>query len=268
MTTLFVLGAPDPEMEEIQNVTTVAQDVIIAHAAVGGTRVHPGNAYKSTDMMIVSGRQHFNEVDRTVAVECGGPLFSDLPGKTRTLIDHHRPGDTGYGKPPAEYMSASSLGQVLNLLGLQPTPKQRLVAAADHCLAAAYRGECPGVDPDDLMAWRAESRATFQKRSVQDVLNDVRRAMDILRNPPAVLRCPEVFVADLRGQHVPELPEAAARLGRPFLSSVIEKDGREKVVLQAAPDHVVRAFLNGEIVPGLTDTYGDPARGFAGGYLP
>src|SRR5690606_27510283 len=22
-------------------------------------------------------------------------------------------------------------------------------AAADHCLAAAYRGECPGVDPDE-----------------------------------------------------------------------------------------------------------------------
>lgn len=31
-----------------------------------------------------------------------------------------------------------------------------LVAAADHCLAAAYRGECPGVDPDTLMQWRLE----------------------------------------------------------------------------------------------------------------
>jgi len=27
-------------------------------------------------------------------------------------------------------------------------------AAADHCLAAAYRGECPGVDPDELVKWR------------------------------------------------------------------------------------------------------------------
>lgn len=32
-----------------------------------------------------------------------------------------------------------------------------LAAAADHCPAAAYRGECPGVDPDELMRWRAES---------------------------------------------------------------------------------------------------------------
>jgi hypothetical protein len=31
-----------------------------------------------------------------------------------------------------------------------------LAAAADHCLAAAYRGECHGVDPDALMRWRVE----------------------------------------------------------------------------------------------------------------
>src|SRR5690606_24433639 len=37
-------------------------------------------------------------------------------------------------------------------------------AAADHCLGAAYRGECPGVDPDALMHWRVAQRATFQGR--------------------------------------------------------------------------------------------------------
>ena len=56
-----------------------------------------------------------------------------------------------------------------------------LAAAGDHCPAAAYRGECPGVDPDALMFWRAETRAKFQKRSVSDVLADVdtaRAALD------------------------------------------------------------------------------------------
>jgi hypothetical protein len=38
------------------------------------------------------------------------------------------------------------------------------------------------------------------------------------------------------------------------------------VVLMAAPPDLVRRFLSGEIVPGLVDYYGDPARGFAGGY--
>ena len=39
-------------------------------------------------------------------------------------------------------------------------------AAADHCLGAAYQGLCPGVDPDELMQWRVESRAKFQDREV------------------------------------------------------------------------------------------------------
>ncbi len=56
-----------------------------------------------------------------------------------------------------------------------------LCAAADQCLGAAYRGECPGVDPDALMAWRAESKARFQGRPVADVLADVERAREALR---------------------------------------------------------------------------------------
>ena len=43
-------------------------------------------------------------------------------------------------------------------------------------------------------------------------------------------------------------------------------DGRRKVVLQAATPEIIRAFLAGEIAPELVDRYGDPERGFAGGY--
>ena len=75
--------------------------------------------------------------------------------------------------------------------------------------------------------------------------------------------CP---VADLRGEFIPELPEAAAREGIPFLATPRDRDGREKVVLMSAPPDLVRQFLNGDLVPGLVDLYGDPARGFAGGY--
>src|SRR5690606_22285652 len=45
-------------------------------------------------------------------------------------------------------------------------------AAADHCLAAAYRGECPGVDPDALMRWRVAVRAAHQGRPVDELLDD------------------------------------------------------------------------------------------------
>lgn len=206
--------------------------------------------------------------------ECGGMSLAPV-GPRWVVLDHHRPGDPGYGRSPAEYWSASSLGQLCKELALEnkvlpgpwvkgewiPPKELMFVAAADHCLEAAYRGACPGVDPDALMAWRAESRAVFQKRPVEDVLADVGRARELLR-----ARVGAAGFADLRGESVPELPEAAAREGIPFLGTVRERDGREKVVLQAAPPALVARFLAGELVPGLTGYYGDPARGFAGGY--
>src|SRR5690606_36820249 len=62
-----------------------------------------------------------------------------------------------------------------------------LTAAADHCLAAAYRGECPGVDPDTLMRWRVESRAAFQRRSPAEILADIERARQSLRQAPEIV---------------------------------------------------------------------------------
>mgnify|MGYP007024765203 FL=1 len=141
-------------------------------------------------------------------------------------------------------------------------------AAADHCLAAAYRGQCPGVDPDALMHWRVETRAAFQGRSPEDILADVERARVALLEAPTT----EIgggVVRDLRSRGVPELPEAAAREGVAYLATVTDRDGRWRVVLggNASPD-TVRAFMS-EWAParGLVDVYGDPARGFAGGYL-
>src|SRR5690606_12375592 len=214
-------------------------------------------------------------------------------------IDHHRPGDPGYGRSPEEFMAASSIGQVIADLATQrtwreETPEGRvylptetpiklagwrtllggshhdhdstwgideigeysegygeesgdafvkemveeggyyhvpsigwvfvasrgghelggcvdaivipdrfvLCAAADHCLGAAYRGECPGVDPDALMRWRAESRARFQGRTVEEVLADVERAQAALRAAPKLALLDDetncALIADLR----------------------------------------------------------------------
>lgn len=303
-----------------------------------GKACHTGNAYKADEIVppIPAG------VDEVWRVECDGPVFASRllvsdpscdcgnegcrwcdPIKV-VIIDHHRYGDTGYGKGPEEFLEASSIGQVVSHLavlglwtGAQFAPTGSLAghiaydsigdwwvvatippdgptvwamipdeialcAAADHCLEAAYRGRCPGVDPDDLMVWRAESRAAFQKRPVEAVLADIEAAQKRLRavtveagcrqcgawrgdcGECSHVRCPEF--ADLRGESIPELPEAAAREGVPFLADQTDRDGRRKVVLMAAPAELVQRFLAGEIVPGLVDMYGDPARGFAGGY--
>jgi hypothetical protein len=200
-----------------------------------------------------------------------------------------------------------------------------MIAASDHCLAAAYRGECPGVDPDELMRWRVETRAAFQGRATAEVLADVDRAREALRAAPIEIlgaeidpesrepdpyhpitcrdvrafRCWERREVDEGGemtavletrvapsdpwdrsalaargeiswpQPIPELPEAAVREGICFLSVVTDRDSRKKVVCQSGSPDQIRAFLdNWAPAHGLIDTYGDPARGFAGGYLP
>lgn len=300
---LFVLGASDPEMAEIQNLlATAGQRFVYAMVGMGdSSRVHPGNAYKFAG---TSGE--FRDEDTVVLVEC-----NPEPGRAVMLeafrevirVDHHRPGDYGYGRAPAEFFEASSLGQIRALLiritgvgfhEAEENERHVLITAADHCLESAYRGKCPGVDPDALMRWRVKTRAEFQKRSAEDVLADVEVARQRLRearvSPDRIVvdllsefdrRSFEFIaeglgdefhggyavVADLRGQDVPELPEAAAREGIPFVASVTDRDGREKVVLQAAGPEVVRQFLAGNVVPGLKSLYGDPARGFAGGYV-
>ncbi|GIW89652.1 MAG: hypothetical protein KatS3mg109_0084 [Pirellulaceae bacterium] len=244
---LWILGAPDPEMEMIENILHQCGEQIIYATGEDGRRVHPGNAYRCPVPAVPEGATVY-------AVECIGALPE---GWVR--IDHHRPGDPGYGKPPAEFLPASSIGQVIAELAdirvgtLYTTlldalawaaeqvsdseagragavdiddaprvgvthfgrrvvnfhyargtwwvhvprggcedggssdyvaipPDIVLAAAADHCLAAAYRGECPGVDPDALMRWRVEFRAAFQGRSVDEVLADVEAARRILRD--------------------------------------------------------------------------------------
>lgn len=296
---LFTLGAPDPEMSAVENLLVHCGQSYI-YATAGGVRVSPGTAYAAdpvpADAVPWGGDLYLVEcapagdtwpTDSHGApvpvrfVLRGGVAQDDATSADYLAVrrlDHHRPGDPGYGRPPAEYWGASSLGQVCARLGIEQTPELRMVAAADHCLAAAYRGECPGVDPDELMRWRAESRAAHQRRPVAAVLADVESARQRLRAAPRVT-LGGVAVADMRPGagapdaggwgDVPELPEAAARDGVAFLAMPrAGADGRRKLVLQAAPPDAVAAFLRGEgPAAGTTDRYGDPARGFAGGYL-
>lgn len=375
MDRIWILGAADPEMELIEKLLRECGEEVRYATDEQGRRVHPGNAYRCPTPVVPEGATAY-------AVEC-----IDVLPEVWVRIDHHRPGDPGYGRPPEDFMAASSIGQVLSVLrrhgpaffdagewitcdGGEPrdvggfvigmpyadtVPHEMvLAAAADHCLAHAYAGRCPGVDPDDLLAWRIVSRAKFQNRSARDILLDVELARRALRDAPMApcdyslerwcercgphsmwcSRCyacacgwdesepyygfictwvidmrraytvtttlvapfaegatvdssgvgdsREVVFGDLEegvwdegGHHtvvqrgVPELPEAAAREGVAYLATVVERDGREKVVLGgAASPEMVREFIERWApAQGLTDIYGDPARGFAGGYL-
>jgi hypothetical protein len=352
---VWILGADDPEMVAIRALLS-EQGETFTDASIDGVRVHAGNAYaaplppSAIDCAMASGTVYLVEC---VALPMAG-ADSDAVRARCVRIDHHNPGDPGHGRPPAEFLPASSIGQVIaelarlgayplgaerewsgpirsvdldnvvsvrtdsgalrsarfgavpagphfrrvqNISGRGPAwwrlvvdgfayqlpPSTEYVAAGDHCPAQAYRGECPGIDPNELMRWRAEKRAAHQGRSVEEVLSDVERASQALfaskvidsprhcgdSDDPAC-DTPAWAVRDVRGDPIPELPEAALRYGYCYIAGPItERDGRRKCVLggHTTPE-IVEAFLRGDIAPELIDRYGTPARGNAGGYLP
>lgn len=142
-----------------------------------------------------------------------------------------------------------------------------------------------GGDPTRM---RVETRAAFQGRSPEELLADVEAAREALREAPLVElseplacdyhgatyesgcgACTQPVAYDLRDRNVPELPEAAAREGASYLATVVERDGRRKVVLGGHTTLEAVCMFMDQWAPahGLMDIYGDPVRGFAGGYV-
>jgi len=278
MTYFFILGASDPEMAEIERVLT---DVGVAYgyATVAGRRVHPGNAYAADGIGVDSVIPDWDA--DYVAVECGGPLLAGISTDNALIVvDHHRPGDRGFGRPAVEYWEASSLGQVCWLIGIEPTPRMRMIAAADHCLRDAYAGRCPDVDPDALVEHRIAQKADFERRLANEIREEIadacRQLHVALHTATERWRWEGVIEGysnpagrpkwvDFGDSTIPGLPEAGAITGVAYVATVTERDGRRKRVFSGDPDQV-RAWTadEGKTLDGL---YGDPARGFAGGYL-
>lgn len=263
---LWVLGASDPEMAAIEALLNRYHETV-RYAMADGRRVYPSNAYRATNDPVPQPKESVHVIN----IECAGPW------KSLTNVDHHKPGDFGYGLPPEEYLYASSIGQVMLLLNqfwpdspIKLTKEIMFTAAADHCLAPAYRGLCPGVDPTELMNWRAMMRAQQQKRPIAEVMSDINRAREILR----LQRKIDIIgsdgklypVADFGDRTIPELPEASCRENIAFLATVTDPGGARKRVLQSGCPALIEGWM--QIAPLTLDAvYGDPQRGFAGGYI-
>lgn len=269
---VWILGAPDPEMEAIEALLLRCHQVARYAAVEEGMqarRVKAHEAYKYTVEQYPMGDAYGSG---EVYVECSHAAG----GERHEVVDHHNPGDPGFGKLPHEYFYASSLGQVVGKLvemGYGPFRAQdmaqwQLIAAADHCLAAAYRGECPGVSPQRLMEWRAESRARFQNADPAVILRRVDAAYHTITAAPTVELAPGLFAFDMRGARVSELPEASARWGFNVLADSPEVvNGRVK--MNFFGDERSCAAFRDAWAPsnGVVEIYGDPKRGLMGGWV-
>jgi hypothetical protein len=278
-TTVF-LGSPDTEMVETETLARhLGLDVVYATDEKGG-RIRPG-------AKAANAAEHDREdvvwVEQFVRPE-------------RALdIDHH--GASPFASfPPEKFWEASSLGQFCNLFGIEPTPDLLAVAAADHCMAAAAQGRCPGVDlgPDTPQreALLLRARRNFAPTmSEEEFLKACAVAAQTLRDNQTYGEG-----ADLRhlpidgpiastGEQYPSqaqfLPVVASLEGIPYVVHIRRGDG--KIALRMGgfdggnEEHrqVIQAFLDDPSklgclpcdAPSPNNTYGSPERGFAGGTL-
>lgn len=259
---VFILGAQDPEMREIERVLRRDGRAVV-HAAHAARRATPRTAY-AADAVLRSGQRGRPEAAvllpnaPTVFVECS------VPGWTpHGRIDHHNPGDAGFDKGPEAYLAGSSLGQTLALLDLEPDATQRLLAAADHCLTAAYQGECPGVDPRELLFLRASWQAKMSGRSLGDVIAGILAAAALIErhydSASGEARFPDPTLSPT------DLAEGAAYTGKPVRYRQLFPGGELKVMLKGAtPGHITR-FMDEQRALGR-EVYGNPWRGYAGAY--
>ena len=300
-TSTVILGAADPEMAAIEEVA-ISYGFNVAYAGNYDpaypkqgkfVRCHPGNANKCEVIQFANGQTLMPWGEGTIAASDVWFVECRVEGQPADLIiDHHNPGDPGFGFPPAKFWQGSSIGQFCKAISKYETLQWHggeevhgpadlhFIAAADHCLGAAYRGECPGVPAKAFAEWRVETRAKFQGRNAADIRRDIDSAkhiLDDLKN----CNCVHIDSVDTRNEGVvPELVDAAMEMGISYTAALpemapafrgapadIEPTGRTKYVLggHTTPEQVRQWMAWAETLESrVGNVYGDPVRGFAG----
>ncbi|MFA5040991.1 MAG: hypothetical protein WC464_05110 [Bdellovibrionales bacterium] len=266
--TLFMLGAEDPEMDRIVEVLeSEGQD--FEFATKNGKRVAPSNAY-AADPPGLS-----DDHDLIVYVECR-PEHEPL-GIEKKVIDHHREGDPGYNMEAKRYWEASSLGQLHNFLKLTPTKRDFVLAAMDHCFAAALRGECPNVTKDEVLELKINEISRGSDFTPEQIRQKVLQFREELKSSP-MIGVGGTLVRDMRHVYLGEgytvdylSAQAAVALSgdAALLHGSDPASGFRKITIYGNVNpKTIEAFMK-EWAPaqGLSNIYGVPDRCYGGGYL-
>lgn len=274
---VIIFGAPDIEEQRARRIAAI-YGLQTATATFGGERCNPMTAYRADGYILDSADESGDAASECIIFECSPKAAGDLVVVAQ--CDHHNPGDHGFGLSSAEYLEASSLGQLLNFLGVEATQEDRVIAAADHCLGAAYQGECPGVSAEKVLAMRLpEIMKRENVSSEAEAIKGIEAAVKLLKNPEMTVTLGGILVADVRDLGpIPFLVEAGVMTSTPYLAKG-DKRFPDKVNLSGSYSVVAEFLGEAEMVEGrptyphgwaatngLFQAYGNAGRGFAGAY--
>lgn len=147
-----------------------------------------------------------------------------------------------------------------------PIPQWILhIAAADHCLGAAYQGHCPQINPQQLMKYRTQLRAQDKNKTPEQIEAMIQQTRKHIKS--FVVN----GVADLSKLPItiyPELPEAAAREGIRVITKVRDRSQKRLKLLCMGygPPRDFQRWIDHQRELGRY-VYGCPQRGYAGAFL-
>lgn len=261
----FLLGADDPEMRAIERLL-IAHDLALLHASIEGVRASPGNSYR-VDVPDVP------DACQLAVVECA---FEDMPDSV-SIIDHHREGDPGFALGPDRFWEASSIGQLHKLLELEPDHNALVMAAFDHCFAAAVRGECQGVDAEEVIHLRIIEIANETSTGRSAVWNTVLAFRSMLTQAPEI-EIGGQTVKDFRPKDMGDgysLWYLSAQLAAYMSGHAVllrHHDPVREGEKNTLTGHVTAATIEDFMkiwapAQGLERVFGVPERGYAGGFV-
>jgi len=270
---MVIFGGADAESAEARLVA-LAAGCRVGIATMAGKPVSGGTAYKA-DGFQLEDESMTEEITEVVIFECN-PACAGLH-KMVARCDHHIPGDLGFGLGPDQFFEASSLGQLMKFLGVEPSDRQKLVAASDHCPAHAYQGLCPGISPEVFREHRLTEKVEFYSSHPKLAHKANRETLEVvIAQAVAKLQSAEMVdgVRDLRSAGlIEELPEAALQSGEAYMVSLPDTDregvktGYTKIVLggHTTPKKVLGFMTWAATLPNrVGEPYGNPTRGLAG----
>lgn len=260
------LATGDPRLDGITDAdtgTTVLADDALSASVIVALERHDGGA--ALDAIAVIECPAARRIARVVVQDMDDRDECRL-ARLVVDIDHHNIGDAGWGREPADFFNASSLGQfVIFLLAhgreVEVTSEMRLIAAADHCLTAAYAGLCPGVDPVALRRHRVAEKAAFLKKDVAEIEAEIEDAVKTIASAPRMADALEIV--DLRETYIPHAPEAAAITGQSLWTRGLPRPDSTVVENCFGAKEACQKFLDHHCLAGRKP-YGDPMRGVVG----
>jgi len=181
MKEIFVLGAKDPEMDDIEEILLSAK-LDYVYASINGVRCHPGNSYEANNESYMANND-LSKYKKIVYIESA----TIKKYNNSIFLDHHKEGHFGFEFTYKDFLPASSIGQLIKYLidndislfkktninsnkflfqNNEWSYENQIIlkkyvfsAAVDHSLSESYKGLCQGVNTSEVSEYRTSQIA-------------------------------------------------------------------------------------------------------------